>query len=396
MDSKLLRKENETALQHIKRIVYGKLVDKTITADFEELSEIIFGEGNCFNSSEVRKRFYGIKRVLDLLEDDVIENITDDNILDELDMKRIELEKEKQRFFDQRTAYSKIVRDNARWDELKDILLNAIKEVKPYKSENISIVEQSDNDLLIGLNDLHFGVDIKNYWNIYNPEVAKQRLEQYINDIISIQKLHNSENCYVCANGDLISGNTHLTIALANRENVVQQVMGVSELVSWFLSELSKHFKNVNFSIVAGNHSRLSLKDNSPKDERLDDLIPFYVKARLQNLDNVFVVDNEIDNTMSLIEIRGLNYLGVHGDIDRMDSILKLVEMLPHKIYAILFGHLHHNSTDYIQGYRTLMSGSLMGVDDYCIEKRIFGKPQQLVCVCGDNGIKCTYDVIFK
>ena len=157
--------------------------------------------------------------------------------------------------------------------------------------------------------------------------------------------------------------------------------MGVSELISWFLSELSKHFNNVNFSVVAGNHSRLSLKDMSPKDERLDDLIPFYVKARLQNLNNVFVLDNKIDNTMSLIEIRGLNYVGVHGDMDKVNDVLKLVEMLPYKVYGILFGHLHHNASNFIQGYKTLMSGSLMGIDDFVL-KTIFGKAQQLVCVC--------------
>lgn len=395
MNSQLLRKENETTLQYIKRIVYGKLVDKTITEDYEELSELVFGEGNCFNSSEVRKRFYGIKRILDLLEEETIDNITENTILDELTLKRIELEKEKQRFFDQRAAYNKMIRDSARWDELKDIIVNTIKFIKPYESKNITYVNNSDNDLLIGLNDIHYGIEIDNYWNKYNSDVVKQRLEKYLNEIISIQKLHNSENCYVCANGDLISGNTHLTIALANRENVVEQVMGVSELISWFLSELSKYFKNVYFSVVAGNHSRLSLKDISPKNERLDDLIPFYIKARLQNLNNVFVLDNKIDNTMSLIEIRGLNYVGIHGDMDSLNGLLKLIEMLPNKIYAIFMGHLHHNKTDFIQGYKVLMSGSLMGVDDYCIEKRIFGKPQQLICVCDNMGVKCTYDVIF-
>ena len=33
-------------------IVIGKLVDRTIDDDYAELSERLFGDGNCFNSSE--------------------------------------------------------------------------------------------------------------------------------------------------------------------------------------------------------------------------------------------------------------------------------------------------------------------------------------------------------
>ena len=54
----------------IKEIVLGKLVYKTIDKDYEELSEALFGEGNCFNSSEVRKRMYGMKTVIDAVENE--------------------------------------------------------------------------------------------------------------------------------------------------------------------------------------------------------------------------------------------------------------------------------------------------------------------------------------
>ena len=57
-------------LEKIKRIVYGKLVDKTITTSFEELSEQIFGEGNCYNESEVRKRMYGMKYLFELMDNE--------------------------------------------------------------------------------------------------------------------------------------------------------------------------------------------------------------------------------------------------------------------------------------------------------------------------------------
>src|SRR5690606_16470410 len=113
-------------------------------------------------------------------------------ILKEYELKRIEFEKEKQRFFDQRNSYKKLIRDDARWDELKDIISYSINNIKPYKNENLYNIQYSDNDLLIGLNDLHYGVMIDNFWNKYSPEIAKERLEKYLNEIISIQKLHNS------------------------------------------------------------------------------------------------------------------------------------------------------------------------------------------------------------
>lgn len=56
--------------QELKQIVENKLVTKTEDRTYEELSELIFGEGNCFSESEVRKRMYGMKRVIDVLEQD--------------------------------------------------------------------------------------------------------------------------------------------------------------------------------------------------------------------------------------------------------------------------------------------------------------------------------------
>ena len=270
---------------------------------------------------------------------------------------------------------------------------NAVSNITPmdYKS-NISI-KKSSNDLLIGLNDIHYGISINNYWNQYSPEIAKQRICMYLDRIVSIKHTHNSENCYVCANGDFISGNIHRTIEISNCENVVKQVMDVSELISWFLKNLCEVFNNVYFLSVSGNHSRISEKDNSPKDERLDSLIPWYVKSRLQNVKNIYIIDNNIDETFNIINIRGLNYLNVHGDYDGVSTIQKLTSMIDKEIYCIHFGHKHHNYTDYFNKYKIIMSGSMMGIDDYCIQKRIYGKAQQLVGVCTKDGILCTYDV---
>ena len=169
----------------------------------------------------------------------------------------------------------------------------------------------------------------------------------------------------------------------------------MSELIAEFLAELSKHFNTVTFVSVAGNHSRLDTKDNSPLDERLDDLIDWYLSARLQNFENIIVGGSEkIDSTMYLLDIRGKTYAGVHGDFDgSATKIAALQTMAQRPLYAVLSGHLHHNKIDEVQGVKTIMAGSFMGMDDFCIQKRIYGKPEQMVCVCDDSGVVCHYDI---
>lgn len=383
----IYREENESIKEYKIRLCRNKVA---YGLTFDRIAELVNKEtGESKSEGFFRRWWNGYDEGY---QDGTKKGIKNDEILKTYEEQRIAIEKEKVKFCDYRSAYRKVVREDARKDILLDIISDKLSSVKPYEPAS-SIIFDSDNDLLVGLNDLHFGANINNYWNEYNSDIAKQRLEEYIAHIFKIAKTHKSENCYVCGNGDFISGNIHPTIQIANKENVVEQIIGVSELVSWFLAELSSHFKNVYFSAVPGNHSRLSTKDNSPKDERLDDLIPWYVKARLQNISNIIVLDNTIDSTLNLMNIRGLNYVNVHGDYDGHNNIQKLIEMLDVPVYCIHFGHKHHNSLDYIQKYKVIMSGSLMGVDDYCIQNRIYGRAQQLVCVCDNTGIVCTYDV---
>lgn len=354
---------------------------------WEKITKILNNiSGNNFNESTYRKWWKTYKSGLDDAKKDIKESSI-------LDSKTLEFEKSKIKFYDQRREYNKLIRNSAREENLFDIVSNSLKDISPINHTIRYNYQHSDNDLFIGLNDIHYGANINNYWNTYNPDIARERMGKYLEEILNIKNMHNSENCYVCANGDLISGKIHSTIEISNCENVVEQVKGVSELLSWFLNCLSENFNNVYFSVVSGNHSRLGDKDKSPKGERLDDLIPWYIKSRLNNVSNFHVLDNNIDSTVNLLNIRGLNYINVHGDYDGFSTIQKLVDMIDKDVYCIHFGHKHHNATDYNNKYKLIMSGSLMGIDDYCIEKRIYGVAQQLVGVCTENGMICTYDV---
>ena len=395
----LARKPNESALAYHKRIVYGKLVDKTLgDVDYTELSELAYGQS--YSSDVARRMFYGSKRTLELISAEEASNIDDVNILSELDEKMIELRKERQKFYDQRNAFNKIVRERSRQEELNEIIVDAIHNGElPRLNYERNIVESSSNDLLVSLNDLHYGAVHSNYWNEYNSDIAKDMMANYLDRIINIADTHNSENCIVWENGDAISGAIHRSIQITNKENVIEQVMGASELIAEFIAELSKHFRTVKFVSVAGNHSRIDPnKDNALVDERLDDLIEWYISARLQNFENVEIGAGEkIDSTMYLIDIRGKNYCGIHGDFDGSASkVQSLQTMVGRPVYAVLSGHMHHNKVDEVQGVKTVMAGSFLGMDDYCVQKRIYGKPEQIVCVCDENGIVCHYDITLQ
>ena len=393
----LEQKEHESKFDWHKRLINGKLVDKTLAdVDYSELSEYVYGQS--YNSDVARRMMYGSQKTLELFEEACVE-VGAQEAESALDMRMVELQKERQKFFDQRMAWNKMVRERAREEELNEIIQQCIAggslpELK-YEDKVLQHVV-GDNTLLVSLNDIHYGADISNAWCTYNSEICAEMMSRYLEKIITIGNMHMSEDVVVWAAGDCISGNIHRSIQVSNKENVIEQVMGVSELIAQFIAGLSGHFRTVRFVSIAGNHSRVEPnKDNAVTAERLDNLVEWYLKARLQNFENVIINDDhKLDDTISVFEVRDRNYVLVHGDFDTSAAKMQaLQQMVQVPIYAVLSGHMHHNQTNVVQGIRTIMAGSFQGMDSFCVEKRIVGEPEQIVCVCDDGGIRCHYDI---
>jgi len=390
------RRKDESDFEYAKRITEDKQ-NKVADLDYSEWSKLCFDEE--YSSESSRRMFYGVSKMIELYNNQPPKTVDEESYFAELELKKQEIQKEKYKMFDQRTALNKLLRERARQEELNEIVERAIQQnhIEFNYSNKEAIL--SENSLLVSLNDLHFGATFENEWGVYNSDIAKNRIEDYTNRILKIQKTHNSENCVVWCNGDNISGSLHKTIAITNKENLMEQIMMASELISNFLYQLSLHFNNVYFVDVAGNHSRLDKKDDALYDERLDDLVGWYCKARLNNVQNIkFDFHNKIDPTLYTFDLYGKVYCGIHGDIDTDISRATLVlqNLVGEKLYAILAGHMHHNSVDSKNGIKTIMSGSFQGVDSYCVTKRIYGNPEQLIGVANKEGIQCYYDIVFK
>ena len=144
-------------------------------------------------------------------------------------------------------------------------------------------------------------------------------MSSYAERVKKIAKDTGVRNCYVWNAGDSISGSIHKSIQVTNRENVIQQVCGVSELIAEFIANIATCFDNVIYVSVAGNHSRIEAnKKDAIVAERLDNIIGWYLDARLQNVPCVRILNEAtIDDTIFMIDIRGKKYVGCHGDFDR-------------------------------------------------------------------------------
>lgn len=92
--------------------------------------------------------------------------------------------------------------------------------------------------MMICLSDLHIGATYDSMFGKYNSDIAKERLDEYLQKIELIRETNCISKAFVVGLGDLVSGNIHYTIAVTNRENVIQQVIKASELVSDFYINL--------------------------------------------------------------------------------------------------------------------------------------------------------------
>ena len=385
------RFENESD----EELIYRVCSDKDLIGSWQDVANILNELlGTEYTESKFRKQFQAFNKMLNANRGKFTDS---DEQIKEIEVQKRELERKKIQFRDERNAWQKQNYADARVEEKLDKLEDELTSLgrTNFDTHNTLSID-SDNDMLVILSDLHIGQTFDSIFGKYNTDIAKDRLNQLLNEVLSIRDLHNSRKCYVSLQGDLISGNIHKSIQVTNRENVIEQIKNATELVSSFCYELSLHFENVFLSNVSGNHTRIERKEDAIHDERLDDIISWAVELSLKHIDNFHVLHRNIDTGIADIDIRGKSYIAVHGDYDGFNKsgVQNLCLALGFVPYAITFGHLHVCSVDETNGVKMIRGGSLAGCgDSYTIEKRLTGKPSQMVCICTNKGIKAYYPI---
>lgn len=396
----LKKSQNENEEQYIWRLGNAKDCGE-IDMSWDELADIFNAELRDddieYTTAAYRKPYQSAKRYYEKVFIPMFEaGHTESDILD---AKKREFERAKIQFRDERNAWQKqnyiAARAETVLNRLEEQMRDIGKNVYTYK-ENPVCINNSDNDLLVLVSDTHIGQEFDSHWGKYNTSIAQKRINKYLDKIIDIQKRHSSENCYISLLGDIISGNIHKSIQVTNSENVISQIKTASEMLASFCCELSKHFHHVYFQSVAGNHTRIEPKDVAMHDERLDDLIAWSIENILSHIPNFIPLHKNLDNGISITDIRGKLYIGCHGDFDpySKSGISDLIYMTKEIPYAVTMGHYHTCSYSEINQVRLIRGGGLSGAgDQHTIEKRINGEASQMVCVCSHSGIETIYPV---
>ena len=184
----------ESELQYIWRLGQAKengLLDMT----WDEIAALInkaFREDETVYRSEsaYRKRYNNAK-------DFNTEVFSKENRSNELDEQIRELERKKIQFRDERTAWQRQNYIDARVENKLDLLESTLSQLGRTNFETHDKVDvTSDNDMLIVLSDFHIGQCFNSVWGEYNSNIAAERLDKLLNEVIAIRELHNSEKCY--------------------------------------------------------------------------------------------------------------------------------------------------------------------------------------------------------
>ena len=400
LNMNLNKNDNESQLQYHKRLVYGKLVDKTLAdIDYSELAEYVYGQP--YSSDVARRMMYGSKKTLDLVNSERLSEASDD-ALSEIDSKIIELKKERQKFFDQRREYEKLIRTSGRQDYLYEALISSADKLSDTVGKIYGCrqpMQSSDNDAVLVFTDWHYGMTTNNVFNKYNTKICKDRVVSVVNSAKNKLLLHQCNTLHVVVLGDLYHGAIHVGTRVASEELVCDQIMQVSEILAQSILELSECVDNVIVYMTYGNHGRtIQNKNDSVHRDNIERIIPWWLKERLANVGAKNVKISQDTNTEFLvIDAAGHSICASHGDLDHVKTSPRLLPILMQKEFGknieyILLADKHHTESFEELGITAQVCGALCGCDDYANDKRLYSNPSQLLLIVNpEYGIDAEY-----
>lgn len=381
-----------------------------ISEDLEQLSqdELLVYLGN--NKSLFNLTFYDItdemnerfnhsysegywRRRYHSLASDILEEVSADENKDDALMA---LKLERYKLADERTQANAYYRRLSREQTIKEIAIEVADKISSKKilpQFDIAHRANDSKEAILCISDWHYGMDFTNYWNNYNPDIARERIVKLQDMVTKTIVDEGVSRLHIVNLGDMIAGRIHLTIRLESRIDVITQTIEVSEILAEFVHALSQYAK-IDYYDCADNHSRLEPnKKEALNLETLQRIIPWYLQTRLSNQNDITIhTNNRYGEDIINFNIFDYKIAGVHGDKDRPIDVVNNINLLTKEHFdMILTAHLHHFSADEKDDTLIISNGSLMGTDTYSKNLRLYSRPSQNLIIATPNN--CFYSL---
>ena len=367
-------------------------LNKEIDKDWIEIVQEL---GLDCSSDHLRKTAYGMKECYDYFSNKTKEMIAQEEY-ERLLEKELEIKKEKVKLNDLKTQLNKQIRELARKENLGEILEEKLKELDMQPriiNDEYKQRVTSNRDMVCLISDIHYGIKTTNALSPYDSDICKQKMNYLIDKTIRFSLENDVDKLYVMILGDEISGLIHNTTRLEQREDVISQVIDVSELLYESIIKLAENLPFVVVGMAQGNHSRVMAdKKDSLEQENFTRLVKEFLKLRLVNVSNVLLLENEFDESIIEINIRGYNVIGLHGQNDSLNNVSRLTEMFDKKIDYVCFGH-YHNAREFENNKTEVIVNGCFSGDDYSKRLRLYNKPIQKLLLFDDTGKIATYNI---
>lgn len=402
------RMPDESLSEYHKRLVYGKLVNKTLDdVSYSQLAEAVYGVP--YSEDVARRMFYGSRLTYEEMDKEHIESIDDTDTISAIRAETEALRREQQRFYDQRREYNKLLAADGRREHLYEMLAASAAKLTDTVGSVFNGAwswpgTYGTSEAVIVLSDWHYGMTANNVFNTYNTEICRKRLLHIVSEAKHRILLHSCRKLHIVVLGDLIHGAIHTSARVASEELVCDQIMQASEMLAQTVLELNRCVQETDVYITYGNHARtVQNKGDNLHRDNMERLVPWWLKerilaeeSRLGKSLNIEIMP-ESENEFLYLDVCGYGICASHGDLDSVKNSPRLLTALFQKQYGrdisyILLGDQHHRESFDEVGVTALLCGSLCGTDDYANEKRLFSVPSQLLLIMNkEDGLDAEY-----
>jgi hypothetical protein len=373
-NKRYLRREDESEYEYGLRLIEIKMSEKPDDLEWEDMIESLNLQVHRDTLRKSVQGKFGGYDIYKYLKEKLNNNITDEEILDELEIKKIEIQKEKIKLSSLKTEYNKWMRQDARLELFFDEMKKSIKTIEVPDFKPIFIDKDKKGKIgLLGISDIHFGKLFTSINNKYSEDIFIERMNKLISETIELCKEQNISHLHVLNCGDDIEGMTLRISQLASLQHgMTDQVIKLARFMAKFLNKLSEHITITYHHVLSGNHSEIrAFNDKTFTYENMERIIISYIHDVLEN--NPRITVPEYNGKYLDFKIFNYNIYAQHGQkVKNPKNVIADASQQHRKFYDIAyFGHIHHEMTITTNEAKNndcevIYIPSIMGSDEYC------------------------------